>query len=234
MFDFLILKLLLITVLYFTATQQYVYTSNIEDTGTIYIDIFIHNTLPTLTTPDSYDTVRNNVQWQQHHNYYTKHQSLHLIALFNRVKQHVHNHIHTLVEYDSNNNNSTTSTSQQQAHYRRLHSNEDEIITLHNYYSVMYTGIISIGEPQPQNFSVIFDTGSSCLWVLSNDIRHKKHKNYLNYYDRNLSLTYNKPKLYSNDNKQHHHRMLIDDKFTHYDWNIEYGVGEAHGILSCM
>lgn len=50
--------------------------------------------------------------------------------------------------------------------YRRV-SHISSAITLHNSKNVQYIGTISIGSP-PQEFNVIYDTGSSNTWVYSN------------------------------------------------------------------
>jgi hypothetical protein len=78
-------------------------------------------------------------------------------------------HSHTVVNYSSNNNNNN---------HKKIHT--------HRYY-----GPVSIGTP-PQDFLVIYDTGSSNLWVPSSkcdgDIFRACHNH--SKYDANKSSTY--------------------------------------------
>jgi hypothetical protein len=81
-------------------------------------------------------------------------------------------------------------------------------VPLNNYYSVLYTGALTIGTP-PQHFNVVFDTGSADLWIFDSEANPKV--DYIHYYDRTKSSTF-------------------DNLGT--PWHIEYGKGEASGVLA--
>ena len=80
-------------------------------------------------------------------------------------------------------------------------------ITITDYMNVQYYGEIGLGSP-PQKFNVVFDTGSSNLWIPSSKCTEcSTHSRY----------DHSQSKTYSNNGS---------------DFNIKYGSGSVSGFLS--
>ncbi|XP_047332331.1 aspartic proteinase A1-like [Impatiens glandulifera] len=69
--------------------------------------------------------------------------------------------------------------------------NDTVIVGLKNYENVQYYGEISIGTP-PQKFTVLFDTGSSNLWITSSKCYFSRACYYHSKYYARRSRTYKK------------------------------------------
>jgi hypothetical protein len=80
-------------------------------------------------------------------------------------------------------------------------------LELANYMNMQYTGKVSLGTP-PQEFDLVFDTGSSWLWVTGSQCRYCHNATR---FDEGNSTTY---------------------ESTGKELNLKYGKGDAHGLLS--
>ena len=61
-------------------------------------------------------------------------------------------------------------------------------IILSNYYNMEYYGIISVGTP-PKDFRILFDTGSSNLWLPSSQCNICNGKNQYNNFNKRGRLS---------------------------------------------
>ncbi|KAG5620656.1 hypothetical protein H5410_005874, partial [Solanum commersonii] len=99
-------------------------------------------------------------------------------------------------------------------------SEDTDIVALKNYMDAQYFGEIGVGTP-PQKFTVIFDTGSSNLWVPSSKCYFSVPCFFHAKYKSSLSSTYKKN---ARDNSSIWH--------TGESAAIQYGSGAISGFFS--
>jgi len=95
-----------------------------------------------------------------------------------------------------------------ESHYAMLGAEEGNVVPLIDVQDAEYYGEVTIGSP-PQKFTVIYDTGSSNLWVPSKSCTNCKKTG--GRYDSSASSTYSK-------NGQ--------------SFALQYGTGSCNGFLS--
>lgn len=127
-----------------------------------------------------------------------------------------------------------------------LSASTDDIVPLDNYLDTQYFGQISIGTP-PQNFTVIFDTGSSNLWVPSSKcyfsiacyLHHKYKSTKSKTYTKNgesCTITYGSGQIagfFSEDNVLVGNLVVQNQKFieTTRETSPTFIIGKFDGIL---
>ena len=82
------------------------------------------------------------------------------------------------------------------------------VVSLRNYFTVLYTGEVSVGTPG-QTFRVVFDTGSSDMWVFSSTAQNKLP--FLNYFDHAASSSF---------------------RAGPPNFKLQYGLGRVEGFAS--
>ncbi|KAJ6384725.1 hypothetical protein OIU78_027919 [Salix suchowensis] len=127
-----------------------------------------------------------------------------------------------------------------------LGSSGGDIIPLKNYLDSQYLGEIGIGSP-PQNFTVIFDTGSSNLWVPSSKCYFSIACYFHSKYKSSWSSTYTKngnfceihygsgsiSGFFSQDNVQVGDLVVTDQVFVEAtkEGSLSFILGKFDGIL---
>jgi len=127
-----------------------------------------------------------------------------------------------------------------------LGASSDDIVPLDNYLDTQYFGEIGIGTP-PQNFTVIFDTGSSNLWIPSSKcyfsiacyLHHRYRSVKSKTYKKNgetCTITYGSGQIagfFSEDNVLVGSLIVKNQKFieTTRETSPTFIIGKFDGIL---
>ncbi|KQK07662.1 aspartic proteinase [Brachypodium distachyon] len=135
---------------------------------------------------------------------------------------------------------------QQDSVHLKISSSNSDIVPLVDYLNTQYFGVIGVGTP-PQNFTVIFDTGSSNLWVPSSKcyfsiacyLHHKYKSSKSSTYKadgESAKITYGSGAIsgfFSNDNVLVGDLVVKKQKFieTTRETSATFIIGKFDGIL---